>query len=72
MTAYDNYIFIDGDQVFFGFDGSRKVLLFGGSMEITHPATMTIEDVKADLIANYQEYKQDDLMATYRAYGFYD
>lgn len=71
-TPYEFRIEIDGQDVFFGFDGKRTMTLWGGSFSVQYPKQMTYEEVKDDIRKNYQEYKQDDLEAHYRAWGYWD
>lgn len=37
MDAYKYTITIDGNEVYFGFDGNRELALWGGSYCITYP-----------------------------------
>ena len=77
MNAYKYKVMIDGNEVFYGYDPIKQTLaLFGGSYYIAFPVEkfgkMTRKQAENDLIKNYQQYKNEDLEATYRAWGYYD
>jgi len=69
MDAYKYTITIDGNEVYFGFDGNRELALWGGSYCITYPHKMTLKAVKDDLKANYQEYRSDMMYSEYCAFA---
>ena len=71
MNSYEYHEYIDGELVYFGFDGKR-LSLFGGSYEITFPQIMSYAEVVEDLKHNYATYKEEDLLFTYQAFGYYD
>ena len=71
MDHYKHFVLVNGERVYFGFDG-RRLSLFGGSLEIRFPRVITLEEAKEDVEKNYNKYREEDLMATYEAFGFYD
>ena len=72
IDPYEFTVDIGTDVVEFGFDYDRELVLFGGSYSVTFPQKMTMDEILEDIKKNYADYKQDDLMATYRAWGYYD
>lgn len=71
MDHYKYCVMIDGEEIFFGFDG-KTISLWGGSYQITFHNRISLEEAKEDIKKNYKEYKEDDLISFYNANGFYD
>jgi hypothetical protein len=63
---------VNGNAINFGFDGISTAVLFGGSFTIDYKKPMTLQEVKEDIIKNYDEYKLDDEIFFRKANGFYD
>lgn len=77
MDAYKYSVLINGESVNYGYDPKKQTLaLFGGSFYVTFPiekyGKMTRKQAEKDLIENYQQYRDEDLIATYQAWGYYD
>ena len=72
IDPYAYSVDVDGQEVNFGFNGENVIVLFGGGYYVTYPESMTLDEVKQDLVDNYLQYKSDDLDAHYRAWGYYD
>ena len=72
IDPYAYSVDVDGQELNFGFNGDNEIALWGGSYFVTYPDHMSLDEVKQDIIDNYLQYKNDDLEAHYRAWGYYD
>lgn len=77
MNAYEFGVMINGEWIQYGYDYDTQTLhLFGGEFSVTFPkknfGTITREQAEQDLVRNYEQYKHDNLMAFYRAWGYFD
>ena len=73
MDYYEHSVIVNGNEVRFGFSPEdNQIGLFGGSFMVKFPKPMTLAEVEADIIENYDKYKAEDMEFFYRANGFYD